>query len=104
MAAVPTVWDECKSLCGEVGEYVGVARRNGQTWYVGVLTNWTPRDLTLDLNKIGAANRQVEIFRDGVNADKFAEDYVHETLTVPANGQLKIHLASGGGFTLKLSK
>lgn len=104
MAAVPTVWDECKSLCGEVGEYVGIARRNGQTWYVGVLTNWTPRDLTLDLNKIGAANRQVEIFRDGVNADKFAEDYVHETLTVPANGQLKIHLASGGGFTLKLSK
>ena len=104
IAGVPTVWDESKSLCGEVGQYVGVARRKWKTWYVGVLTNWTPREVTLDLKKIGGAGKRVEIFRDGENADKFAQDYVHEHLTVPEDGEMKIHLAPGGGFTLKMEE
>ena len=102
ISEIPTVWDETVPLCGEVGEYVAIARRKGNVWYVGALTNWTSRDLTLNLNAIGGAGKKIEVFRDGPNAEKIAQDYLHEVTLTPADGQLKIHLASGGGFALKM--
>ena len=56
LSRVPTVWDETIALDGKVGEYVLVARRNGANWYVGAMTSWTPRDLSLDLSFLGAGN------------------------------------------------
>ena len=103
ISQIPTVWDETIPLCGEVGEYVAIARRKGNVWYVGALTNWTERNLTLDLNTINGAGKQIEVFRDGPNAAKHAQDYIHETTQVPANGQLKVYLAPGGGYTLKMA-
>ncbi len=102
ISQVPTIWDETVPLFGEVGEYVALARRKGNIWYVGALTNWTERDLTLNLNIIKGAGKKAEVFRDGPNAAQHAQDYIHETIHVPADGQLKIHLAPGGGFTLKM--
>lgn len=103
ISQIPTVWDETRPLCGEVGEYVAIARRKGKVWYVGALTNWTERNLTLNLNTINGAGKQIEVFRDGPNAAEHAQDYIHETTQVPADGQLKIYLAPGGGYTLKMA-
>jgi len=102
IADVPTVWDETVPLDGKVGEYAAVARRSGSTWYVGVLTNWTARDITLDLSAIKAGGRQAVTFGDGANAEKFAEDYVKRQITIPQDGKLTVHLAPGGGYTLKI--
>ena len=102
IAKIPTVWDETIPLKSVIGEYVAVARRHGSTWYVGAITNWTPRDLTLDLTPLKVGGRTATAFVDGVNADKFAQDYKKKTLQIPANGQLPIHLAPGGGFALEI--
>lgn len=102
IAGIPTVWDETVPLKSEVGEYVAVARRKGAKWYVGALTNWTPRDLTLDLSPLKVAGKSAIVFKDGVNAEKFAQDYEKTTLTIPADGKVTVHLAPGGGVALEI--
>ena len=95
IAVVPVVWDETRVLDAKIGEYVVEARRKGNVWYVGGITNWTPRDLTLDLSF--AKGSSMKLYADGVNADRNAEDYKVETVPI-ADGKLTVHLAPGGGF------
>ena len=63
MASVPTVWDETVALTGSVGEYIAIARRSGDTWYIGAMTDWTPRELELDLSFIGNGNYDIDAAR-----------------------------------------
>ncbi|WP_106827862.1 glycoside hydrolase family 97 protein [Parabacteroides pacaensis] len=104
IAAVPTVWDETKALDGEVAKYIALARRYGNNWYIGALTNWDKRELTLDLSFLGEGNYKAEIFKDGINADKAACDYKKEVIDIPANRQLTIKMAPGGGYVAKIYK
>ena len=105
IAAIPTVWDETRILGGRLGEYIVTARRKGSTWYVGGITDWTPRDVEIDLAPLGIdATVEATIFRDGANADRKASDYRRETIRIDTAEPLKIHLAPGGGFALKITK
>lgn len=102
IATIPTIWDNTVSLDGEVGKYVAIARQNGNNWYVGALTDWDKRDLVLDLSFLGEGNFEGEVFKDGVNADKVARDYKKEIINIPANRQLPISMAPGGGYVIKI--
>ena len=104
IAAVPTTWDETKALAGKVAESVAIARKKGNEWYVGALTNWEPREMTLDLSFLGEGNYKAEIFKDGINASEAAHDFKHETITIPANKKLKITMAPGGGYVARIYK
>ena len=104
IAQVPTTFDETIALDGKLGEYTVIARRKGTTWYLAVLTDWTPRDLTLNLSFLPAGQYQADIFTDGVNALKDATDYQHLRQIVTATDRLNIHLSSGGGWTAILKK
>lgn len=105
IAAIPTVWDETRILGGRMGEYIVTARRSGDTWYVGAITDWTPRDVEVDLAPLGIGGTvEATIFRDGANADRKASDYKRETIRIDTADPLKIHLAPGGGFALKITK
>jgi len=101
IAKVPTVFDETVPLDGKVGDYVAVARRKGTTWFVGAMTNWTARDLTLDLSFLGPGSYQAVIFQDGVNAGKDARDYKRVVRAVTATEKLSVRLAQGGGWTAR---
>lgn len=101
IADVPTVWDETIALGGEIGKYVALARRKGNSWYIAAMTNWEARDITLDLSKIPNLGKYAVIFEDGINADKEATDYSRKTMNLE-NLQMKIHLAPGGGWTGKV--
>ncbi len=102
LAAVPTIWDETKVLDARIAEYVAVARRNGSDWYVGAMTNWTPRDLELDLSFLPEGSFQMDAYRDGVNADRFASDYKLVRTQVNKSRKLSIHLAPGGGWAARI--
>ena len=102
IASVPTVWDETLALDGKVGEYVIVARRSGDVWYIGGLTNWDARDVELDLNALGAGGWNVEMFADGVNVEKNAKDY--KVVRTQNTDKLKVRMASGGGFAARLTR
>ena len=102
IASVPTTWDETVVLDGKVGEYLVIARKKGYNWYVGAITNWDERDLTLDLSVLpGFGAKSGKIFRDGPNANRVAQDYVSEQVQVMGN-TVKVHLAKGGGAVIVL--
>lgn len=104
IAACPETWDESLGLNGEIGKYITIARRSGDAWYVGALTNWDERDITLDLSFLGEGEWSLDIFQDGPNAEKAARDYVHTTATVPADRKITAHLAPGGGWAAKITR
>jgi alpha-glucosidase len=104
IADVPVVWDDTRVLSGKVGEYVSVARKKDNTWYVGAMTNSNARDLEIDLSFLESGDYTIEIFRDGINAERHAEDYKRVTKTVTASDVMNIHLASGGGWIAKIEK
>ena len=99
IAQIPTTFDETVALDGQMGEYTVIARRKGTTWYLAAMTDWTPRDLTIDLSFLGEGNYTADIFADGVNAMREATDYKHTIRSVTAGERLNIHLSSGGGWT-----
>ena len=100
IANVPTTWDETVVLDGKVGEYLVIARKKGYNWYVGAITNWDERDLTLDLSVLpGFGAKSGKIFRDGPNANRVAQDYVSEQVQVWGD-TVKVHLAKGGGAVM----
>ena len=99
IAQVPTTFDETIALDGELGKYTLIARRKGSTWYLAAMTDWVPRDLTVDLSFLGSGQHQADIFADGVNAGKEATDYLHTRKTVSSSDRLPVHLSSGGGWT-----
>jgi alpha-glucosidase len=94
---VPTVWDETKVLAGEPGQFVAIARRRGNAWYLGAMTNWDDRQMGLRLTFLGSGNYQAQIFSDGSDADTNAKSLSVSTRTVKAGDPLILNLASGGG-------
>ena len=101
---VSTTWDETVPLDSKVSEYVAVARRKENNWFVGVMTNWNERDLTLDFSFLPAGKYTAEIFKDGVNAGRNATDYKKEIDTISSGDKINIHLAPGGGWAARISK
>ncbi|MBO9671894.1 MAG: glycoside hydrolase family 97 protein [Sphingobacteriaceae bacterium] len=100
ISKIPTTFDETVALDGKVGEYVALARKKEDTWYVGGLTNWSARTATVDLSFLGKGKYVAEIFRDGVNADKDATDYKREIIKVTSADKLTFNMANGGGFAI----
>ena len=104
IAKVPTVFDETVALAGEVGKYVAIARKREGIWYVGAMTNWDARVLTIDFSFLDPGKYKALIFKDGVNADRDATDYKRETVEVTTNDKLVFHLANGGGLAMRIFK
>lgn len=104
IAEVPTVWNETRPLQAKIGECIVMARRNGDVWYVGGLTNWKEREVKVDLSFLGDGEYDVVLFRDGINSDLVAKDYKKETLVVNRKSVADVKMYSGGGFIMKVTK
>ena len=102
LAAVPTEWDDTKVLDARIVDYVVVARRNGRDWYLGAMTDWTPRNLEIDLSFLPEGTFTMEAYQDGVNADRNASDYRKITSQVNRSTKVKLPLASGGGWAARI--
>jgi alpha-glucosidase len=102
LRAVPSTWDETVPLDGKISEYVVVARRNGKDWYIGAMTNWTERDIEIDLSFLPPGNFTMDAYQDGINAARMASDNKKTTSPVTKSTKLKVHLAPGGGYAAHL--
>jgi len=98
LGPVPSEWDDTKVLDGKIAQYVAVARRNGKDWYVGAMTNWSPRELEIDFSFLPEGNFTLQAYQDGVNADRMGSDYKMVKSQVNRGTKLKIKLAPGGGW------
>jgi alpha-glucosidase len=101
---VPTTFDETVPLDGKVGEFAAIARKKGDTWYAGAMTDWTPRDIIIDLSFLENGNYRAEIFSDGINADRDATDYKKEIMNIKKGDKLNVKLMSGGGWAARFEK
>jgi alpha-glucosidase len=101
---VPTTFDETVPMDGKVGEYVALARKKRDTWYVGAMTNWNAREVTLDFSFLGDGAYEAVVFKDGINADRDATDYTKETIKISASTKLSVKLAPGGGWAAIINK
>ena len=104
LSAVPVSFDDTKVLSARLGEYIVLAKRRGNSWYVGAATDWTSRNLTVDLSFLGSGDYRADLLVDGKDADSNAESYRGETRTVNQHTKLQLHLASGGGAVIKIYK
>jgi len=103
LVRVPVVWDDLKVLDAKTGDYLLLARRSGNDWFVGGMTDWNRRQMELDLSFLPSGEYSMEIFQDGINADKHAQDYKHLKTNVKSGDKLKIEMAPGGGWVAKIS-
>ncbi|TSD67479.1 glycoside hydrolase family 97 protein [Inquilinus sp. KBS0705] len=99
---VPTTWDETRVLNAEPSGYLTVARRKGDNWYIGAITNRTARDFNIKLDFLGDATYGAEIWRDAPDADKDANHLIKEIKQVDKKSILNLQLAPGGGQVLHL--
>ncbi|HEV8332055.1 MAG TPA: glycoside hydrolase family 97 protein [Steroidobacteraceae bacterium] len=104
LGGIPTAWDETRPLQGAIGDYVVVARRAGDTWYVAAMTDWTARKIELSLSFLPPGEYSATIVADGRNADRYAADYQIESRAVGPRSSLPIELAPGGGYVVRLTR
>ena len=99
---VPTVWDETQVLAGKPGEFIAMARRKGDGWYVGAMTNWDPREVPIKLDFLGVGEYEARVFADGPDAATEGTSLTVETERVMAGDVLALRLAPGGGAAVIL--
>jgi alpha-glucosidase len=105
LKAVPTVWQQTIPLEAKVGEYVAVAKQApNNSWFIGTMTNWTARDMELNLSFLSDGEYTLQLWKDGINADHNAKDYKMQTISVNKNTKLKVSMTTGGGFAGIITK
>jgi len=100
---VPTVWDDTRVLSGFPGESIVMARRKGDVWYLGAMTNWDPREMAIPLEFLGSSDYEARVFADGPEAASDGTSLSIETKTYKAGDSLAARLAPGGGLAVIFS-
>ena len=104
LGSIPTTWDETIIPDARLGEYIITARKKGNQWFIASMCNWTTRDLNLALDFLEPGNYHAKICEDGINADRYASDYVLKDTVLTNKSVLPIKMAPGGGYLLRLTK
>lgn len=99
--STPPTWDETRGLNGLPGEYITVARRHGQEWFLGSMTNWTPRDFDVPLDFLGPGQYTAVLYADASDAAKYPKNVSIRKQTVDRTTRLKVQLAAGGGLAVQ---
>ena len=102
LTKLPVVWDETRLLKGKIAEYTVMARRSGNKWYVGAITNWDKRAIDLETDFLAPGKYRLEAIEDGINAGSRGEDYRKTGISFNAGDIIKLNLASGGGWIARI--
>ena len=104
LGSLPTMWDETTVLDARLGDYLLLLRKKDNDWYIAGMTDWTSRELEVDLSFLGKGKFQITICEDGVNAEKYGSDYRMRFQKVSCSDRIKINMAPGGGYVAKIIK
>ena len=99
---VPTTWDETKFVAGKMGDFISVARRSGEEWYVGSMTDWDEREIDIPLDFLGEGSYTATVWRDGDDANTNPTSLIREEIDVDMTTILRAQLAKGGGHVIYL--
>lgn len=95
----PASWDETRFIAGEVGEWIVLARRKGDQWYVGAMTDGAARTVTVPLAMLGKGRFAAAISEDGDQPATLR----HRAMQVTAADSIDLRLAPGGGGVIRLA-
>jgi alpha-glucosidase len=98
----PATWDDTRVLSGQPGEYIVMARRSGNDWFIGSLTNWDAREIDVPLDFLDGSKYRAEIYADAADADRYPKNVAVTTQTVDRTKHLRAKLAPGGGYAVRL--
>ena len=101
--AVPTTWEETRAVNGQPAKYITLARRHGADWFVGGITDWDAREIEVPLSFLGSGSFTADIFSDAPDAASRPKNTVREQRRVTSTGVLKMKLAPGGGFAMRIT-
>ena len=104
IGSIPTTWDTTIVMDGKVGDYIVTARKKGSDWFIGAMTDWTGRELVFDLSFLDDGIYTATICEDGINADRYPSDYKLFAADISKQAKLKINMAPGGGYIMRLRK
>ena len=103
IAAQKMPWLESKTIAGEIGKYIVMARQaSDNTWLVGAATNEDSRELEVPLSFLGSGKFEITIIQDGDNAHYLTNREVMKVQKQTLKSKDKVHvkLAPGGGACL----
>ncbi|MEO1021469.1 MAG: glycoside hydrolase family 97 catalytic domain-containing protein [Bacteroidota bacterium] len=103
IAQIPTVWDRTIPLSATIGEHLVIARQHGNSFYIGGITNEENREFYINFSFLPEGRYSATVFQDGLNADRFAEDYRIRTLEVTNTSTMNISSAPAGGFAIHIA-
>lgn len=102
LQTVPTTWDKTVVPDASVNEYVAIARRHGDDWYVGAINNSQARDVEIALDFLGKGDYKVTLYKDAQDTDTNPNHLIKETFTVTAKDKITVPLASDGGAAMHI--
>ncbi len=103
LKSVPTVWDKTIGLDGKVAQYVVVARKNGNDWYVGAMNDTTQRTYDVKFDFLDEGKMYLaDVYSDGINTSRNPTDYVKASSFVTKNDVISLRMAAGGGFAMRV--
>lgn len=103
LSSVPAVWDRTLPLDAKLGDYILMAKQKGKDWYVGGMTDWTPRTVEVDFSFLEpGASYQATILKDTPTSGEQPKQYACENMTVTKDTKLTVNMAKGGGFVIRL--
>ena len=103
LAEIPVEWDETRLLKGKIGQYTILARRAGDEWFVGAITDWSARKLDLNTEFLDPGNYKLDFISDGINADTRAEDYKRSSIHIHQGDIVELDMVSGGGWVARFT-
>ncbi len=104
ISKIPVEWDDLNVLEAKIGGHTVLARKNGDDWYIGAITNWDPKEFNITFDFLEDGEYQMEFIEDGINADTRAIDYLKKSKTIKKGDSINIKLAPGGGWVARLVK
>ena len=104
LSKVPAVWDYSEVQEAKISDYVIMARKSNDKWFVGGMTDWTARDVTVDFDFLDEGDYKITLWQDGMNADRNANDFKVLKGTINKRNKQRVHLAPGGGFVAIIEK
>ncbi len=103
IAACPVTWDETRGVDGRLGDFVVVARKKGGDWWLGGMSDWSAREVSVPLSFLGGGTWNTVLFTDGPDADTRATSYTRVEKPLAAGDTLTLRMAPGGGFAARFT-
>ncbi len=101
---IPTTWDETKVIDAKVDNFILIARKKNNDWYVGAINNHEARQMDISFNFLGEGKYEAEIYSDAKDTNENPNHLIMQKRMVTQEEHLSIKLAAGGGTVMRLRK